>query len=101
MPQHFLTPQKEQKMKTIDKFKNEHEFLSNFYPSPITIEDITYPTVEHAFQAAKTLDHTHNHHARNNRNKIHEPNTYDTAAKHRRSNLNRRKHLERHILGRL
>ena len=45
-------------MKTIDKFKNEHEFLSNFYSSPITIEDITYPTVEHAFQAAKTLDPT-------------------------------------------
>ena len=45
-------------MTTIDKFKNEHEFLSNFYPSPITIESITYPTVEHAFQAAKTLDHT-------------------------------------------
>ena len=45
-------------MKTIDKFKNEHEFLSNFYPSPITIEDIMYPTVEHAFQAAKTLDPT-------------------------------------------
>ena len=31
-------------------------FLSNFYPSPIVLDRITYPTVEHAFQAAKTDD---------------------------------------------
>ena len=40
----------------IDKFENEYAFLSNFYDSPITIEDITYPTVEHYFQAMKTMD---------------------------------------------
>jgi predicted NAD-dependent protein-ADP-ribosyltransferase YbiA (DUF1768 family) len=30
-------------------------FLCNFYPSPITVEDYTYPTVEHAFQFGKFL----------------------------------------------
>ena len=40
----------------IDKFENEYAFLSNFYDSPITIGDITYPTVEHYFQAMKTMD---------------------------------------------
>ena len=42
----------------IDRFKDEYEFLSNFYPSTINYEGILYPTVEHAFQAAKTLDPT-------------------------------------------
>jgi ribA/ribD-fused uncharacterized protein len=40
----------------IDSFKGENSFLSNFYPSPVTMDGITYPTVEHAFQAAKTDD---------------------------------------------
>lgn len=40
----------------IDKFDGEYAFLSNFYYSPITIGDITYPTVEHYFQAMKTMD---------------------------------------------
>lgn len=34
----------------------EHGFLSNFYPSPVVFEGMEFPTVEHAFQAAKTLD---------------------------------------------
>ena len=38
----------------IDRFDGDYAFLSNFDPSPITIDRITYPTVEHAFQAAKT-----------------------------------------------
>lgn len=42
----------------IDSFQGEYEFLSNFYPSPITYEGVEYPTVEHAFQAAKTTDNT-------------------------------------------
>lgn len=44
--------------KTIDKFDGEYAFLSNFYDSPIKpFNDwILYPTVEHAFQAAKTND---------------------------------------------
>lgn len=40
----------------IDKFDGKYEFLSNFYNSEIFYEGITYPTVEHAFQAAKTLN---------------------------------------------
>lgn len=40
----------------IDKFEGEYAFLSNFYPSPFTHDGIEYPTVEHFFQAAKTLD---------------------------------------------
>jgi ribA/ribD-fused uncharacterized protein len=36
--------------------KNKTEFLSNFYPSPISFEGMLYPTVEHAYQASKTLD---------------------------------------------
>lgn len=41
---------------TIDSFKGEFAFLSNFYPSPIVFEGRTYPTSEHAFQAAKSID---------------------------------------------
>ena len=41
----------------IDKFDGEYAFLSNFYESPIKGDDgITYPTVEHYFQAMKTLN---------------------------------------------
>lgn len=46
----------------IDGFFGEYRFLSNFYPSPIKFEHPRYagltkaPTVEHAFQASKTLD---------------------------------------------
>lgn len=43
-------------MNKIDSFRGKYDFLSNFYNSPITYEDITYPTVEHFFQAMKTLD---------------------------------------------
>lgn len=41
----------------INKFDGEYAWLSNFYESPIVDEDgLTYPTVEHYFQAMKTLD---------------------------------------------
>ena len=40
----------------IDNFDGEFAFLSNFYESPCEFEGVVYPTVEHAFQAAKTLD---------------------------------------------
>ena len=43
-------------MVTIKTFAGAHAFLSNFWPSPINYEGIEYPTVEHAFQAAKTKD---------------------------------------------
>src|SRR5262245_40548867 len=40
----------------IKKFRNEYAFLSNFSPSRITLDGASYPTIEHAYQAAKTLD---------------------------------------------
>jgi len=41
----------------ITSFRGPHRFLSNFYTGyPITYEGIKYPTSEHAYQAAKTLD---------------------------------------------
>jgi len=43
-------------MMTINEFKGEFAFLSNFYPSIIEFNGITYPTVEHAYQALKTTD---------------------------------------------
>jgi ribA/ribD-fused uncharacterized protein len=43
-------------MEKIKTFTGAHAFLSNFWPSPINYEGIEYPTVEHAFQAAKTKD---------------------------------------------
>lgn len=42
--------------RVIDKFRGEHRFLSNFYPCLIWHDGIRYSSVEHAFQAAKTLD---------------------------------------------
>jgi len=40
----------------IDRFADEFEFLSNFHPAPVHVDNDLYPTVEHAYQAAKTLD---------------------------------------------
>jgi hypothetical protein len=37
----------------INRFDGDYFFLSNFYPSPVTMYGEIYPTVEHAFQAAK------------------------------------------------
>ena len=34
----------------------KYKALTNSYPSRITVEGITYPTLEHAFQAAKLTD---------------------------------------------
>jgi ribA/ribD-fused uncharacterized protein len=39
----------------INSFDGEFAFLSNFYESKIVHADMTFPTVEHAFQAAKSL----------------------------------------------
>ena len=41
---------------TIKGFSGEWEFLSNFAACTIYYEDILYPSTEHAFQAAKSLD---------------------------------------------
>jgi hypothetical protein len=40
--------------KPILGFNGQYRFLSNFYPSKIDFEGLSYPTVEHAYQAAKT-----------------------------------------------
>lgn len=39
----------------IDKFRGKYGFLSNFAPCEISFEGRVYPTVEHAFQAAKCV----------------------------------------------
>jgi ribA/ribD-fused uncharacterized protein len=45
-------------MTAITRFRGSYAFLSNFYSSPIVVNGIHFPTVEHAFQAAKVrLDH--------------------------------------------
>ena len=41
---------------TIDSFSGEWDFLSNFYPAEIWLDEIAYASVEHAYQAAKTAD---------------------------------------------
>jgi ribA/ribD-fused uncharacterized protein len=41
---------------TITKFRDENFFLSNFYPVQIKMDNITFPSLEHAYQASKTLD---------------------------------------------
>lgn len=40
----------------IDEFRGSYGFLSNFYPSPLLFEGDGYPTLEHAYQAAKTVN---------------------------------------------
>lgn len=37
------------------QFKDEYRWLSNFWPSKVTLDGITYPSVENAYQAAKTV----------------------------------------------
>jgi ribA/ribD-fused uncharacterized protein len=40
----------------IDSFSGKYRFLSNFYPCWVKFKGDDYPSVEHAYQAAKTLD---------------------------------------------
>jgi len=37
-------------------FRGEYHFLSNFYPSEVEMDGQVFPTVEHAYQAAKSPD---------------------------------------------
>lgn len=39
----------------ITSFTGKYRFLSNFYFAPVTLDGMLCPSVEHAFQAAKTL----------------------------------------------
>jgi ribA/ribD-fused uncharacterized protein len=43
-------------MNDIKEFLGPHRWLSNFWPAPVVMDGDAYPTVEHAYQAAKTLD---------------------------------------------
>lgn len=43
-------------MQTINSFRGDYEFLSNGFPCNIEFDNSIYPSVEHAFQAAKTND---------------------------------------------
>ena len=40
----------------INHFEGKYSFLSNFYQSTITDGNLMFPTVEHMFQAAKTVN---------------------------------------------
>jgi ribA/ribD-fused uncharacterized protein len=42
-------------MPDILRFRDEYAWLSNFSPAYVELDWITYPTVEHAYQAAKTV----------------------------------------------
>jgi len=41
---------------TISRFSGEHRFLSNFFPSPVEIGGVLYPTAEHLYQSLKAPD---------------------------------------------
>lgn len=41
---------------TIKRFVGPYRFLSNFYPATVMLDGMEYPTLEHAFQAAKSLN---------------------------------------------
>ena len=43
-------------MKEIREFKDQYRFLSNFWPASVEYDGVVYPSVESAYQAAKTLD---------------------------------------------
>lgn len=43
-------------MTAITRFTGDYAFLSNFHTALVMLDGMTYPTVEHAYQAAKTLD---------------------------------------------
>ena len=40
----------------ISAFRGQYDFLSNFYAADVELDGAEYPTIEHAFQAAKTMD---------------------------------------------
>jgi len=40
----------------INSFDGQYHFLSNFFPAPIEYEGVVWPTSEHLYQAAKTLN---------------------------------------------
>ena len=51
-----VTPRDLPQREIVDTFFGVFRFLSNFYGHPVTYDGLTYPTAEHAYQAAKTTD---------------------------------------------
>lgn len=43
----------------IGPFRNKYRFLSNFWPAEVVYGEMVFPTVEHAYQAAKTFSLEH------------------------------------------
>jgi len=43
------------KRKIIKEFQGKYRFLSNFWPCKVEYQGVIYPSVEHGFQAFKTL----------------------------------------------
>lgn len=48
----------------IRRFRGKYSFLSNFYPAKVIYGGDVYPTVEHAYQAAKTYNRKDRKHIR-------------------------------------
>lgn len=44
------------KTEPITQFQEGYRYLSNFWPVTVRLDGVDYPTVEHAYQAAKTFD---------------------------------------------
>lgn len=42
----------------VESFTGQYRWLSNFWPSSVLLDGRYYATVEHAYQAAKTVDST-------------------------------------------
>lgn len=53
--------EKAEAVNRIDSFSGEYRFLSNFWFAEVTIYNVTYPTVEHAYQAMKSGDPAYQH----------------------------------------
>lgn len=49
----------------IEGFSGEFRFLSNFWPVDVSLDGEVYPSTEHAYQAAKSLDPTYRQAIRN------------------------------------
>lgn len=52
----MITERAEPREGAIESFQGPYRFLSNFWPARVSLDGESYPSVEHAYQAAKTLD---------------------------------------------
>ena len=48
----------------IDRFEGKDGWLSNFHTHPVVLDDVEYPSGEHAFNALKTVDPVEREHVR-------------------------------------